>query len=158
MKFKIENGKLKVKRKNDFQFSTLSCQLGRHGDGYIDVVVAVLVSMMLIIVSLNVFSFFTVKQDLDYFGKELLEVACAQGKTSGDVNYRYYELCDETGLHPAYSFSGSEFISNSYYKVQLGDRMKITMYYRTYVKGFGIFEIPVTLTVVHSGLSEYYWK
>lgn len=130
----------------------------KRGEGYIDVVVAVLVSMMLIVLTLNVFNFFMIKQDMDYFGKEMLEVACAEGRTSGDVNYRYYELADETGIYPAYSFSGSEFISNSYYKVQLGDRMKITLTYRTHVKGFGIFKIPVTLTVVHSGLSEHYWK
>jgi len=130
----------------------------KRGDGYIDVVVAVLVSMMLLVMALNIFSFFTLKQDMDYFGKEMIEVATANGNTMGDVNYRYYELVDETGIYPSYSFYGSEYYNGSYNKVQLGDTIKITMRYTTYVKGFGIFQIPVTLTVVHSGLSEHYWK
>ncbi|MEG0834860.1 MAG: DUF4320 family protein [Christensenellaceae bacterium] len=129
-----------------------------RGDGYIDVVVAVLVAMMLIVLALNVFSFLTVKQDMDYFAKEIIEVATANGSTAGDVNQRYYELAYETGISPGYDFSGSEFYNNSRNKVQLGDKIKITMRYSTYVKGFGIFRIPVSMTVVHSGLSEKYWK
>lgn len=57
----------------------------RRGDGYIDVVVAVLVSMMLIVLSLNVFSFFTLHQDLDYFAKEMVEAACADGQTGSEA-------------------------------------------------------------------------
>jgi hypothetical protein len=130
----------------------------KKGDGYIDVVVAVLVSMMLIVIALNVFQFFVLKQDIDYFAKELIETATANGSTMGEVNHRYYELCDETGIYPGYSFSESDYMSGSYYKVQLGDTITVKLTYTTYVKGVGVFKIPVTLTASYSGLSKYYWK
>ena len=129
----------------------------KRGDGYIDVVVAVLVTMMLLILALNIFSFFTLKQDMDYYAKEVLEVACAEGQTSGEIYNRYYELGDEMGFYPSFSWQ-TTYYNSPYRRVQLGDQIKITMTYRTYVKGFGIFKIPVTLTVTKSGVSEKYWK
>ena len=36
--------------------------------------------------------------------------------------------------------------------------MSIRVQYTAYVQGLGIFRIPVTMTVTHSGLSERYWK
>lgn len=129
----------------------------KRGDGYIDVVVSVLVSMMVLVMALNIFSFFTLKQDLDYFTKEMLEVATTEGRTNGEVYNRYYELADETGIYPSYWWT-ADYYNLSYRAVQLGNSIKITMYFTTYVKGFGIFKIPVTLTATHSGLSEQYWK
>lgn len=130
----------------------------KRGDGYIDVVVAVLVSMMLIVLSLNVFSFFTLKQDLDYYAKEMVEAACADGRTNSEVYTRAAELSDELGIYPSYSWT-AEYTTPTYNRrVQLGEPISITVRYTTYVKGVGVFKIPVTLTVTHSGLSEKYWK
>ena len=130
----------------------------RRGDGYIDVVVAVLVSMMLIVFSINVFSFFTLHQDLDYFAKEMVEAACADGATGGEAERRAEELSEELGISPTYSWS-AEYTGPTYNRrVQLGDSMTIQVRYTAYVQGFGIFKIPVTLTVTYSGLSEKYWK
>ncbi|MDD4492740.1 MAG: DUF4320 family protein [Eubacteriales bacterium] len=156
MKLKIENGKLKVKRKSNFQFSTLNCQLGQRGDGYIDVVVAILVTTILLIFALNIFNLFTMKQEMDYFAKEMVEVACAEGQTDGtEVYNRLLEIDDELGYYIGYSWDTDYY---QYSRVQLGDTIKITARYTTYVKGFGIFKIPLTLTVMHSGVSEHYWK
>lgn len=128
----------------------------KRGDGYIDVVISVLVVSMLLIVALNIFSLFTMKQEMDYFAKEMVEVACAEGRTGGSEVYeRLYEIDEELGYYIGYSWTTDYYKSNC---VQLGDTIKITAWYRTYVKGFGIFKIPVTLTVTHSGVSEHYWK
>lgn len=43
-------------------------------------------------------------------------------------------------------------------KVQLGDRMWVEISIDTTVKGLGVFEIPVTLKVKRSGISEVYWR
>ena len=43
-------------------------------------------------------------------------------------------------------------------RVQLGDKMWVEISVDTTVKGLGIFEIPVTLRVKRSGISERYWK
>ena len=130
----------------------------RRGDGYIDVVVAVLVSMMLLVLSLNIFSFFTLHQDLDYYAKEMITAACADGRTNGEANARAAELKEELGITPAYVWSAQYMSPTSSRRVQLGDSMSITVRYTTYVRGVGIFKIPVTLSVTHSGLSEKYWK
>lgn len=129
----------------------------KRGDGYIDVVVSVLVSMMLIVLALNVFSFLTVKQDMDYFAKEMIYSASAYGKTIGEVNTRYNELVAETGLNPTITWQTTYFNASAK-TVQLGNTITVTLTYSTYVKGFGVFKIPITLTAKHSGLSQKYWK
>lgn len=130
----------------------------KRGEGYIDTVVGVLAAMMVIVLALNVFSFLTLKQDLDYFAKEMIDVSTTYGRTSGEANSRYTELCAETGLNPSYSFSGTVYFNTQTGKVQLGDTIRVTVSYSTYVRGLGIFKIPITLTATHSGLSQKYWK
>lgn len=129
----------------------------KRGDGYIDVVVAVFAFMMLIILSLNVFTFLTIKQDMDYFAKEMVECATVDGRTSGATYDRYYELVDEVGFSPSYSWTAT-YYNPSYKTVQYGDTITVNLTYRTYVQGFGIFRIPITLTSNYSGLSQRYWK
>lgn len=128
-----------------------------RGEGYIDVVVSVLVSMMIIVLALNVFSFLTIKQDMDYFAKEMIEAATANGTTIGRTIDRYYELEEETGIYPSCYWS-TTYYNTSERTVQLGDTITVTLNYDTYLKGFGIFKIPITLTAKHSGLSQKYWK
>lgn len=127
-------------------------------EGYIDTVVCVMAAMMVIVLALNVFSFLTLKQDLDYFAKEMIDTATTYGRTKTEVYERYDELSDELGISPTYSFSGTDYYNSSTGKVQLGETITVTITYRTYVKGLGVFKIPITLTAKHSGLSQKYWK
>ena len=129
-----------------------------RAEGYIDSVVCVIAAMMVIVLALNAFSFLTLKQDMDYFAKELLETATMYGRTSIEAIARYNELADEMGFRPSINFTGSEYYNSSTGAVQLGDTIKLTLTYSTYVKGFGALKIPVTLKTVHSGLSQKYWK
>jgi hypothetical protein len=129
-----------------------------RAEGYIDTVVCVIAAMMVIVLALNVFSFLTLKQDMDYFAKEMIDTATVYGRTSGEVHQRYRELCVKLGFRPSVSFSGTEYYNSSTGKIQLGDTIMIRITYRTYIKGFGVFRIPVTLTAGHSGLSQKYWK
>lgn len=131
--------------------------VSKNGEGYIDVVVGVLVSMMVLVLALNVFSFLTVKQDMDYFAKEMIFSATAYGKTTDEINTRYSELTTETGLNPTISWQTTYFDSFNE-TVQYGDTITVTLTYHTFLKGFGVFQIPVTLTAKHSGLSQMYWK
>ncbi|MFA6730585.1 MAG: DUF4320 family protein [Candidatus Izemoplasmatales bacterium] len=129
----------------------------KRGDGYIDVVISVLVSMMMIVLILNVFSFMTVKQDMDYFAKEMINCAAANGTTTGRVNTRYYELVAETGIAPAVVWNTSYF-NASQQTVQLGDTITVTLVLQSRVRGLGVISIPVTLTAKHSGISQKYYK
>jgi hypothetical protein len=129
----------------------------KRGEGYIDVIVSVLVSMMFLVLTLNVFTFLTVKQDMDYFAKEMIVSATTYGKTTGEVTTRYSELIAETGLPPTISWQAIYFNASAK-TVQYGDTITVTLTYQTYVKGFGVFRIPITLVARYSGLSQKYWK
>lgn len=132
--------------------------LNNRAEGYIDTVVCVMAAMMVIVLALNAFSFLTLKQNMDYFAKELIETATMYGRTSPEVTDRYEELAEELGIRPHMSFTGTEYYNSSAKTVQLGDTIKLKLMYPTYVKGFGVFKIPVTLKSIHSGLSQKYWK
>jgi hypothetical protein len=129
----------------------------KRGEGYIDVVVGILVSMMILVLALNVFSFLTIKQDMDYFAKEMIFAASAYGRTNEEADTRYNELLAETGIEPAVTWEASYF-NDSDKTVQYGNTIAVTLTYHTYVKGLGVFKIPITLTAKHSGLSQKYWK
>lgn len=128
-----------------------------RGEGYIDVVVSVLVVMMLLVLTLNIFQFLTLKQDLDYFAKQMIASATVAGKTTAEPDNRYQELAEQTGLKPEYSWE-AEYYNDVQRTVQYGDPITIKLKYHTKLQGFGVFQIPVTLTVQQSGLSRQYWK
>ncbi len=130
----------------------------KRGENYIDTVVGVVAAMMVIVVALNIFSFLTLKQDLDYYAKEMVEVCCSYGKTCDEVQDRDEELSAELGLDPDLSFDGTEYFNATKRTVQYGEVIVVELTYRTYVRGLGVFRIPVTLTAKHSGLSRRYWK
>ncbi|MFI3326718.1 MAG: DUF4320 family protein [Clostridia bacterium] len=128
-----------------------------RGEGYIDVAVTVLIFMMLIVLSLNVFSFLTLKQDMDYYAKEMIYAASSFGKTNDEVLERQEILTEETGIDPVIVWE-TEYFNESQQTVQYGENISITLQYDTYLQGFGTVQIPITLTVKHSGLSMTYWK
>lgn len=127
------------------------------GTAYIDVVISVLVIIMLLLLTLNVFSFLTVKQDMDYFAKELINSSCSYGKTTGEVTLRKYELITETGIVPTVTWQTTYFNASTK-TVQLGNTITVILTYNTYLEGFGLLRIPITLTAKYSGLSRKYWK
>ncbi len=130
----------------------------RRAEGYIDTVVSVMIIMMLIVLSINVFSFLTAKQDMDYFTREMAEAASVNGDTDSiNTHTRYYELCGETGFDPSYYWTADYY--NGYYgHVQYGDTIRVTVQYTKYLECFGIFRIPVTMRATYSALSQVYWK
>ncbi len=134
------------------------CRLrDRRGETYIQTAVGVLAAMFAVVIALNVFELLTLKQDLDYMAKETCEACCSYGQTGGEAEERLAELGEKTGLSPAVSYGGTGFFDGTG-KVQYGERINVSLTYATYVKGLGVFRIPVTLTSSCSGLSRRYWK
>ena len=130
----------------------------RRGEGYIDTVIMVIGAMMLIVLALNIFSFFAIKQDLDHYAREMARAASMAGRTDdATLNIRRDELTAQTGLHPTITFTAKYF---DFYDrtVQLGDTITVTLTLQTTLRGFGVFNIPLTLTARHSGLSQRYWE
>ena len=128
----------------------------KKGEGYVDVCIATVIFVMLTVIALNIFSFITLKNDMDQIADELIVAATHSGRFGedfGDVDsaliddYFYYDL----------DYGADEYFSDNE-KVQLGDKMWVEISVDTHVKGLGMFEIPLTLKVKRSGISEVYWK
>ena len=129
----------------------------KRGEGYIDMCVGVVVFVMVLVIAINIFSFITLRIELDQVADELIEAATYSGEFRSDFNkadsammedYFYYDL----------DWGADKFFNTALGRVQLGDRMWVEVSYDTYIKGLGVFKIPVTVTVKKSGLSERYWK
>lgn len=129
----------------------------KRGWGYIDVIVMTLCSTLFLVLALNVFTFLAQRQKLDYFAREMLQIAIMNGTYNDDViDHRMSDLKKETGLNPVIEFSASKTIGNG--KVQYGEIIKVNLTYNTSFQGFGVIDIPLTLTVQKSGVSQKYWK
>lgn len=129
----------------------------QKGEGYIDVVIGILVLMAVLVVTLNIFEFMTLKEDLDEISGQLIETATFNGcfdaafdERAEDLQNRFFQFDVETGAQ--------EYFNTSYKRVQLGDKMEVTVSVETYVRGLGVFKIPITVTSHRSGISEKYWK
>lgn len=129
----------------------------RKGEGYIEVAVAVLVIAFALLFTVSIFSMITLKQDLNYMCRELVEAATVSGGVTDAVHQRYEELCGETGLRPTVCYSAAYF-DRATGKVQLGDSISCTLTAALTLPGFGGVPFPVALEATESGLSRVYWK
>ena len=129
----------------------------KKAEGYIDICVGVVVFAIVLVIAINIFSFITLKVEMDQIAEELIEAATY----SGSFDTRFDQCCadmqdDYFGFNVNYG--ADSYFSSTYERVQLGERMWVTVSVRTYVRGLGVFKIPVTVSVTRSGLSEKYWK
>ena len=129
----------------------------KKAEGYIDTCVGVVVFVMVLVIAINIFSFITLKVEMDQIAEELIEAATY----SGSFDARFDQCCadmqdDYFGFNVDYG--ADSYFNSTYEWVQLGERMWVTVSVRTYVRGLGVFKIPVTVSVTRSGLSEKYWK
>lgn len=129
----------------------------KRGEGYIDTVVSVLVFVMILVVAINIFSFITLKQEMDQIAEELIEEATYSGCYNSDFWDRDSELLGQYYYYDI-NTSAEKYYNSTYRRVQLGDTMTVKISVTTYVKGLGVFKIPVTVSVTRSGISEKYWK
>ncbi len=129
----------------------------RKGEGYIDVAIGIVALMMVIVVTLNIYSFFTLKQDMDEICGQLIETATFTGSFGDEFDERCEEL-QNTFFAFDVATSATEYYNEAYERVQLGDTMTLTISVHTNVQGIGAFKIPITVQSTRSGISEKYWK
>jgi hypothetical protein len=129
----------------------------KRGEGYVDMCVGVIVFVMILVITINIFSFITLRIEMDQIADEILEASTYSGAFGSD-----YEEARERMTEQYYDFGleydADEYFNTAYKRVQLGHVMYITVSVDTTIKGLGVFQIPVTLTVTRSGLSQKYWK
>lgn len=129
----------------------------KKGEAFIEhCVVMVLVVIMLVIV-INVFSFISLKVQLDKMSDDLLQIATYTGSFGTEFEDAKQNL-EDTFFDFNVTVTASEWYSQADKKVQLGKVMTVTVTKDTELKGCGGFSIPMTVSSEHSGLSEKYWK
>ena len=129
-----------------------------RGEGYIEVVVLVLVAAFFLVFCLSVFDYMIQKQKLDLFAKELVEAASTYGTTEGPCRVRYENLCSQLGITPECDFSGTQYFNYEKKTVQLGEEIYVKLSLKRSSGITGLFSFPVTIYAAGSGLSEQYWK
>lgn len=129
----------------------------KKAEGYIDICVGVIVFVMILVIAINIFSFITLKIEMDQIAEELIEAATYSGCFGNDFWGRDSDMLDEYYYYDI-DYGADEYFNSTYQRVQLGEKMWVTISKHTYVKGLGVFKIPVTVSVARSGLSEKYWK
>ena len=113
--------------------------------------------MMVLVVTLNIYTFFMLRQDLDTVSGFLIETATTEGSFGEEFDERCEELRSSFFDFDVVA-SADEYYNSTYERVQLGDKMTVTVSVHTCVRGVGAFKIPVTVSTTRSGISEKYWK
>ncbi len=129
-----------------------------RGESYIDTAVTVFIVATLLALTVNFFSLFILKQDVDLIAAELTEAASAAGGTGTAFKERMQEMKEGFGFTFTVDATGTEYKQGSDEKVQLGDTIVITVTASMNIKGFGKLKVPVTVKSKQSGLSRVYWK
>lgn len=130
----------------------------KKGEGYIEVVVLVLVGSFFLVFCLGVFDYLIQKQKLDFFAKELVETASVYGKTEGEVDLRYENLSRQLGISPECDYTGTRYFDYQNKTVQLGEEIYLKLTLNSSSGISSILGFPVTIYATGSALSEQYWK
>lgn len=124
----------------------------KSGEGYIDVVVTVVIVMLLVALVVRVFPVFITKIQLDNFADELVREAEVSGCVGSQTTARYERLAEKTGIHPDVTWSTTG-------KIQLNHEVTVTV---TAERDLGLFaglgSFPIELKSTATGKSEVYWK
>ena len=123
----------------------------KRGEGYIDVVVVVLVAMMVIAMAVKVYPVFVVKGDLNTFANELARVAEIEGRIGSETSAKKNELRASLGIDPAVNWSTSG-------SIDLNEEFSLVLTLPVDIGFFEFGSFPITLTAKATGRSEVYHK
>ena len=125
----------------------------QKGDGYVDIVVLVLIAMMVIALGIKVFPAFIAKDRLNTFANQVLREAQIQGLI--EIDYRNISESIDINIYSvtwdANTMEGK--------KVQLDEKITVTCTTKVEIGLFGEFgSFPISLKSKATGKSEVYWK
>lgn len=123
----------------------------KRGEGYVDVVVVVLVAMMVIAMAVKVYPVFVVKSDLNTFANELARVAEIEGRIGSETAAKKNELRASLGIDPAVNWSKTG-------NIDLNEEFSLVLTLPVDIGFFEFGSFPITLTAKATGRSEVYHK
>ncbi len=95
---------------------------------------------------------------LNNFAQEMVSKASEVGKCTGvEIEKRYLELVDTTGIKPNYIFI-ADYYNSAKKLVQYGEPITVELSFDSKLIGFGNYYIPQTLTTKSTEQSMQYWK
>lgn len=121
------------------------------GEGYVDIVVAVLVIMLFVVLIVNVFPAFIAKNQLDTFAAELVREAEISGRVGSETTAKANQLKAQLGIDPTISWSRTG-------NLQLNSEVTVTLTLQYDIGFFNFGSFPIILTSKATGKSEVYYK
>ena len=141
-----------VRKKSDTYRTILHSKItDKRGEGYVDIIVVVLVIMLFVALAVNVFPVFIAKNQLDTFASELMREAEIAGRVGSESTVKTNQLKTQMGINPTISWSRTG-------NIQLNNEVTVTLTLRCDIGFFEFGSFPITLTSKASGKSEVYWK
>ena len=125
----------------------------KSGEGYVDIVVLVLIVMMILSLGIKVFPAFIAKDRLNTFADQVLREAQIQGMIEVD----YSNILENIDIN----IDSVEWQANTFEnkKVQLDESITVTCKTKVDIGLFGDFgSFGVPLRAKATGKSEVYWK
>jgi len=125
---------------------------GQRGEGYIDTTVLVLCAMLVIAITVRVYSVYITKLQLDNFADELIREMEIAGCVGAETSERERALQEKTGIAPSVTWSKTG-------NIQLNEEVTVTLTLDRNIGLFGGFgSFPVRLTARANGKSEVYHR
>ena len=125
----------------------------KRGNGYVDIVVLVLIAMMVIALGIKVFPAFMAKDSLNTFANEVLREAQIQGMIEID----YSTIGENIDINIDSVTWEANTLGDR--KVQLDEVITVTCTTNVEIGLFGDFgSFPISLKSKATGKSEVYWK
>lgn len=128
----------------------------KKGGGYIDAVIVILVSSLMIAFAVNVYPVFVAKSQLDHFANEIVREAEVTGQIGDSVNSRINKLKKE--LIDVDSIKWDVKYLNGTKKIQLNDPINVTVEKKMNIGFFTFGSFPINVPGKDSGFSEVFWK
>jgi len=125
--------------------------ISKKGEGYIDTVIVVLITMMVIAMAVKIYPVFVIKNDLNIFANELSRVAEIEGRIGAETRAKENELKASLGITPTVSWSTSG-------NIQLNEAFSVVLTIPVDIGFFEFGSFPITLTAKATGRSEVYHK
>ena len=124
---------------------------GRPGEGYIDMVVLILCTMLVIGLALKVMPLYIAKHNLDTYAAELVREAEITGQVGSATSTRAAILSERLGISPTVSWSRTG-------RIQLNEEVTVTCRITMDIGFGGLGSFPVELMAQGIGKSEVYWS
>ena len=131
----------------------------RKGEGYIDIVIMVIAVLMVVVLTISIYGFFTLKTQMDEIANQLIDQATLTGAFDSD----FYALVDSLqAQHENVPFTvdvdADKWFNSGLRQVQYGGTMTVVVRSARVLNAGGVVKMSIPVGVSRSGLSRGNFK